>query len=268
MMLEFILIFIIGLFIGSFLNCIVYRVYNNKSFIKGHSFCPNCKHKLGVLDLIPLFSYLSLRGKCRYCSQKISPQYPIVEILTGLVFLFVAFMLNVNFFTLGVFNLEFLNLLFYLFIASYFIMIFIFDCKWYIIPDGLTFSAIIITLIYLFSQTFILNVITPEQLLFTVISTFITFLFFFALYFFSEGKAMGFGDVKLVIFLGLILGFPKILPALFIAFGTGAIVGLIMMALKKKGIKSEIPFGPFLVLGTFIALFFGNHLVDWYLGLM
>jgi len=268
MMLEFILIFIIGLFIGSFLNCIVYRVYNEKSFVKGHSFCPKCNHNLGVLDLIPLFSYLSLKGRCRYCKEKISFQYPFVEIATGVIFLIVAILLNTSFLTLGVFNLEFLNLLFYLFIASYFVMIFIFDLKWYIIPDGLTFSAIIITLIYLFSQTFILNTITPEQLLITVISTFVLFLFFFALYFFSGGKAMGFGDVKLVIFLGLILGFPNVLPALFIAFGVGAVIGIIMMALKKKGMKSEIPFGPFLVLGTFIALFYGDVLVNWYLGLM
>lgn len=268
MMLEYILLFIIGLFLGSFLNCVVYRVYNNKSFIKGRSFCPTCEHKLGVLDLIPLYSFLTLKGKCRYCGKKISLEYPLVEIFTGLVFLAVAVLTNANFFTTGFLNLEFLSLIFYLFIASYFIMIFIFDFKWFIIPDGLTFSAIIITLVYLFTQTFLLNAITIDQLFLTVVSTFIVFLFFFALYFFSGGKAMGFGDVKLVIFLGLILGFPKVLPALFIAFGVGAVVGLVMMALKKKGMKSEIPFGPFLVLGTFLALFFGDYLINWYLGLM
>lgn len=267
-MMEYILSSILGLFIGSFISCIVYRVYNNKSFIKGHSICPNCNHKLGVLDLIPLFSYLSLKGRCRYCNQKISKQYPIIEISTGIMFFLVAFFLNASFLTQGFLNLEFLNLLFHFFVVSCFIMIFVFDLRWFIIPDGLTFSAIAVTLVYLFSQTFIFNVMTPDELLMRVITAFIVFLFFFALYFFSDGKAMGFGDVKLVIFLGLLLGFPNILPALFIAFATGAIIGLAMMAFKKRGMKSEIPFGPFLVFGTFIALFFGDHLINWYLSLM
>ena len=266
-MIEYILSLILGLFIGSFINCIVYRVYNKKSFIKGHSICPKCNHKLGLLDLIPLLSFLSLKGKCRYCGKPISKQYPIVEIFTGIMFFLVAFLVNANFLTQGFLTFEFLNLLFYFLVVSYFIMIFVY-LKWFIIPDGLTFSAIIITLIYLFSQTFILNVMTPDELLARVVTAFVVFLFFFVLYFFSEGKAMGFGDVKLVIFLGLLLGFPKILPALFIAFAVGAIIGLLMMAFKKRGMKSEIPFGPFLVFGTFIALFFGDHLINWYLSLM
>ncbi|MDD4358476.1 MAG: prepilin peptidase [Candidatus Pacebacteria bacterium] len=267
-MIEYILSLILGLLIGSFINCVVYRVYNNKSFLKGRSECPKCEHELGLLDLIPIFSYLSLKGKCRYCGKSISKQYLIVEIATGLIFLLIAFLLNASFLTQGIFNLEFLNLIFYFLIASYFIMIFIFDFKWFIIPDGLTFSAIIITLIYLFVGTFALGMFTEAELLTRVITAFVVFLFFFALYFFSEGKAMGFGDVKLVIFLGLLLGFPIILPALFIAFGTGAIIGLVAMAFKKRGMKSEIPFGPFLVLGTFVSLFFGSFFVNWYLSLM
>lgn len=267
-MMEYILSLILGLFIGSFINCIVYRVYNKKSFLKGRSICPKCDHELGVLDLIPLFSFFSLKGKCRYCKKKISKEYPIVELFTGLLFFGVAYLLNANFLTQGIFNLEFLNLLFYFFIAAYFVMIFVFDLKWFIIPDGLTFSAIVITLIYLFSGTFILNIFTLDELFIRVVTAFVVFLFFFALYFFSEGKAMGFGDVKLVIFLGLLLGFPNILPALFIAFASGAIIGLSMMGLKKRGMKSEIPFGPFLVFGTFVALFFGNYFIQWYLSLM
>ena len=82
---EYILSLILGLFIGSFINCIVYRVYNKKSFLKGRSICPKCDHELGVLDLIPLFSFFSLKGKCRYCKKKISKEYPIVELFTGLL---------------------------------------------------------------------------------------------------------------------------------------------------------------------------------------
>ncbi|MDD4661831.1 MAG: prepilin peptidase [Candidatus Pacebacteria bacterium] len=267
-MIEYILSLILGLFIGSFINCVVYRVYNKKSFLKGRSICPKCEHKLSFFDLIPVFSFLSLKGKCRYCKEPISKQYLVVELLTGLVFFGVAYLLNASFLTQGFLNLDFLNLIFFFFVSSYFIMIFIFDLKWFIIPDGLTFSGIAITLFYLFLQTFILNVLTPEELLVRVITAFAVFLFFFALYFFSEGKAMGFGDVKLVVFLGLLLGFPNILPALFIAFALGAIIGLLMMAFKKRGMKSEIPFGPFLVFGTFVSLFFGQYFITWYLSLM
>lgn len=266
-MIEYILSLILGLFIGSFLNCVVYRVYHKKTFLKGHSFCPKCNHNLSVLDLIPIFSYLSLKGKCRYCKEPISKQYLFVELITGVVFFLVAYLLNASFLTQGFLNLEFLNLIFYFFVASYFIMIFIFDLKWFIIPDGLTFSGIAVTLFYLILSTF-LNVLSVEELFVRVLTAFIVFLFFFALYFFSEGKAMGFGDVKLVVFLGLLLGFPNILPALFIAFFLGAVIGLIMMMFKKKGMKSEIPFGPFLVFGTFVSLFFGEYFISWYLNLM
>ena len=266
-MIEYILSLILGLFIGSFLNCVVYRVYNKKTFLKGHSFCPKCNHNLSVLDLIPIFSYLSLKGKCRYCKEPISKQYLFVELITGVVFFLVAYLLNASFLTQGFLNLEFLNLIFYFFVASYFIMIFIFDLKWFIIPDGLTFSGIAVTLFYLILSTF-LNVLSVEELFVRVLTAFIVFLFFFALYFFSEGKAMGFGDVKLVVFLGLLIGFPNILPALFIAFFLGAVIGLIMMMFKKKGMKSEIPFGPFLVFGTFVSLFFGEYFISWYLSLM
>lgn len=266
-MIEYILSLILGLFIGSFLNCVVYRVYNKKTFLKGHSFCPKCNHNLSVLDLIPIFSYLSLKGKCRYCKEPISKQYLFVELITGVVFFLVAYLLNASFLTQGFLNLEFLNLIFYFFVASYFIMIFIFDLKWFIIPDGLTFSGIAVTLFYLILSTF-LNVLSVEELFVRVLTAFMVFLFFFALYFFSEGKAMGFGDVKLVVFLGLLIGFPNILPALFIAFFLGAVIGLIMMMFKKKGMKSEIPFGPFLVFGTFVSLFFGEYFISWYLSLM
>ena len=193
-----------------FIECIIIK------FLKGRSICPKCDHELGVLDLIPLFSFFSLKGKCRYCKKKIS-RISNCRIIYRIVIFGVAYLLNANFLTQGIFNLEFLNLLFYFFITAYFVMIFVFDLKWFIIPDGLTFSAIVVTLIYLFSGTFILNMFTLDELFIRVVTAFVVFLFFFALYFFSEGKAMGFGDVKLVIFLGLLLGFPNILPALFIA---------------------------------------------------
>jgi leader peptidase (prepilin peptidase)/N-methyltransferase len=267
-MIEIIFSLILGFFIGSFLNCTVLRVYNEESFVKGNSKCPHCKHKLGVKDLIPIFSYASLKGKCRYCREKISSQYFWSEVATGLLFALVAFLTNASFFTMGIFNIEFLEYLFYLVVASYFVMIFLFDARWFIIPDGLTFSAIIITILWLLSGTFIFGIYTEQDLLFRFLSAFGVFLFFFALHFFSHGKAMGFGDVKLVVFLGLLLGWPNILIGMFLGFFLGAVIGLVIMMLQKKGIKTEIPFGPFLVVGTFIAMFWGNDLIDYYLNLM
>jgi len=267
-MIEIIFSFIIGLFIGSFLNCTVLRVYNEESFVKGNSHCPHCKHKLVTKDLIPVFSYIFLKGKCRYCKKEISPQYFWSEIATGVVFALIAFLTNISFFTTGILNIEFLQFTFYLIVASYFIMIFLFDARWFIIPDGLTFSAIIITIIWLLSGTFIFNIYTELDFFLRFLSAFGVFLFFFALHFFSHGKAMGFGDVKLVIFLGLLLGWPNILVGMFLGFFLGAVIGILIMVLQKKGIKTEVPFGPFLVIGTFIAMFWGNNIIDYYFNLM
>lgn len=263
-MLEYFFVFIIGLFIGSFLNCVVWRIYNKESFLKGNSKCPHCLHKLSASDLVPLLSYAVLNGKCRYCGKSISSQYPLVEIFTGLIFLLVFYALGAP----VVFGVHFLELLFYLVISSYFIMIFLFDFRWYIIPDGLTFSGIAITILWLFLGTFGMHIYTETDFLMRFIVAFCVFLIFFALWFFSSGKAMGFGDVKLVILLGLLLGWPQILPAMFISFSVGALVGIVAIILKRKKMKSQIPFGPFLVLGSFIGIFWGEQIFNWYLGLI
>jgi len=253
-------IFIFGLVIGSFLNCIVYRLElkefkkEKKPFSKGRSFCPNCKHVLAWYDLIPILSFFILRRKCRYCKKNISWQYPVIEISTALIFLLIF-----NFQS-SIFNLQTLIVLLYLFIiSSFLIIIFVYDLKHFIIPDSAIFSAIILTFFYnlvLNSQFLIRNSI------FAAIGVCLFFLIIFAL---SRGKWLGFGDVKLVLFMGLFLGFPAILVALFFSFLIGAIIGIILILLKKKGLKSEVPFGPFLIIGTYIALFWGKEIINWYL---
>ena len=255
--LFYIFIFLFGLCIGSFLNCFIYRLEQNKT-MAGRSFCPHCKHTLSFKDLFPVFSFLFLKGKCRYCHKKISIQYPIVEISTGLIFLLI---LNFKFSILNDFSfLNFLNLAFLFYVSSALIIVFIYDLKHYLIPDEVLFPAIVISLIY--------NIIIWQNMLNVLLAVIIAFGFFLFIFLISNGKWMGFGDVKLSILMGLLLGFPNVLVALFLAFFFGAIIGVILMILEKKGLKSEIPFGPFLIIGTFMAMFFGNQMVQWYLSLI
>jgi prepilin signal peptidase PulO-like enzyme (type II secretory pathway) len=243
-------IFILGLLIGSFLNCVAYRLEVNQSFLKGRSYCPHCKHTLAWYDLFPVLSFVWLGGKCRYCHEKVSWQYPVVELVTGGMFLLVA---------LTVPWASFIFLAYLLYITASLIVIFIYDVKHYLIPDAVLFPAIIVTIGYqlIFNLHFFLYTSLWASLGATV--------FFTAIFLVSRGAWMGFGDCKLAILLGLMLGFPGILVGLFLAFFLGAIIGLFVMVLKKKGLKSELPFAPFLITGTFIALLWGQQIVDWYL---
>ena len=248
-------IFVFGLIFGSFLNCVIYRLHSGESFLKGRSYCPNCQHILSWPDLIPVFSFLILKGKCRYCHKPISLQYPLVELATGTVFLLIFW------------NLEFgiWDLLFRLLISCFLIIIFVYDLKHYIIPDKVIYPAIGIAFFYrLFEICLSAEALAKaENLGFGILPS----LFFLAIIIFSREKWLGFGDFKLAILMGLFLGWPKILVALFLAFFIGAIIGIELIILGKKTLKSEIPFGPFLVSGTFLAMFFGQKLIDTYLNL-
>ena len=259
-----------GLVMGSFLNCIIYRLQTGESFLKGRSFCPHCRHELSWQDLIPIFSFLILKGRCRYCRKPISWQYPLVELATGIIFLLIVW--NLEF---GI-CLEFgiWNLLFYLLISCFLIIIFVYDLKHYIIPDAVIYPAIAIAFLY---QLFrMLNFVNwnlfgiwnvESGILRPISSAFLASLFFLAIVFLSQGKWMGLGDVKLAFLMGLFLGFPNILVALFLAFFIGAIIGIGLIISGKRTLKSEVPFGPFLITGTFIALFWGNQITNWYLSL-
>lgn len=237
-----IIIFLFGLAVGSFLNCLIYRLETGQSFLFGRSFCPHCKHQLGFRDLIPVLSFLLLRGRCRYCQKKISWQYPLVELAAGVLFVLV-------------FNLLRSDLGFYFIAISFLVVIFVYDLKHFIIPDEVIYPAIGITLAYDLLRS---NLSGRYDLLISALGA---AAFFLAIVLISRGKWMGLGDFKLAILMGLILGFPGILVALFFAFFLGAIIGVGLILAKKKTLKSEVPFGPFLVAGTFLALFFGEKLI-------
>lgn len=264
-----IFIFLTGLIIGSFLNCLIYRLalpnfsWKNLRGLRGRSYCPHCKHTLSWQDLIPVLSFFILRGKCRYCRQKISFQYPLVELATAAIFLLI-------FNKFGVYNFQsFFALCLMLGVACLMIVVFVFDLKHYLIPDEITLSAVFLALIYqlLKINDSGLQIADFKQLLNPLLAAFGASAFFLALVLISRGKWMGLGDVKFAVFMGLFLGWPNILAALFLAFFIGAIIGVGLIIFNKKGWKSEIPFGPFLVIATFLAMFFGQNIAAWYLGL-
>lgn len=265
LILIYLFTFFLGLIVGSFLNCVIYRLQTKESFLKGRSFCPNCKKILSWQDLIPLLSFIILRGRCRHCSQKISWQYPLVELATGILFVLVL-------------NYTFPNLLiasYWLLVACFLIIIFVYDLKHYIIPDRIVYPAIAIAFLYrLFSSLEFVNwnlfgIWNLEfGILRPILSAILAASFFLFIVLISRGKWMGVGDIKLAFFMGLILSWPGVSVALFLAFFSGAIIGTGLIISGKKGLKSEVPFGPFLVSGTLLTMFFGEEIISWYFALI
>lgn len=265
-MMILVFIFILGTIIGSFINCIVFRI-NKKETILGSSYCPKCKHKLGVFDLFPLISFAWLRASCRYCKEKISWQYPAVEILIGLLFVFIYSFTGFDLLSSDFTNIKFFELIFRFILAIFLMIAFVYDLKYYIIPDRITFSGIGVAFVWIITA-FFLGYYTEMQVLSYIFSALGSSFFLFLIWFLSQGKAMGFGDVKLVFLLGLFLGWPLIIPGLFISFFLGALIGLILILFKKKKMKSEVPFGPFLIIGTYMSLAWGQEILSWYLSFL
>lgn len=260
----FIYLFIFGLAIGSFLNVLIDRLPNEQS-IMGRSYCDHCKHKLAWNDLIPVFSFVFLGGKCRYCGKKISWQYPLIEILTGISFvlIFNPDLIGVNF-QFPIFN-EFSNSLIFkigmLGLVSTLIVIFFSDLKYQIIPDSMQITFFIFALfIHIFSLKYFWNL--EFGIWSFLISGVVVLLPILILYWLTKGRGMGFGDVKLAFIIGFFLGLKAGLLALYCSFILGAIIGLALIIFKQKKLKSKIAFGPFLILGMIIVLIWQKELFD------
>jgi leader peptidase (prepilin peptidase)/N-methyltransferase len=236
----FLYLFIIGLSIGSFLNVLIDRIPNRKS-INGRSYCDHCKKQIRNIDLIPIFSYLALKGKCRFCHKKISIQYPIIELLTGAVFVLIFFFTQESEIIIRILNL---------FLASFFIVIFFSDLKYQIISDGILIFTFITSLFLLIFKN-----LTFAQISFRLIEGFGVALLILLVYLFSKGRSMGFGDVKLAYVAGFLLGFQNGMISLYLAFISGGIIGLYLIFFKKKHLKSKIAFGPFIIFGAAIIYF-------------
>lgn len=258
------IIFVIGIFFGSFLNVIIDRLPFGRSIVYPPSHCPYCKHRLGFKDLVPIVSFFYLDGKCAYCKERISLYYPIVEILTGIVFstsVYIVVGQNVDFF---VSQLSILwNLLYLWIILSILIVVFFIDLKYGVIPFRVVFFGLIfLTLNYV--TLFVTN--DYLSILQYLLAGIVIFLLFLALFLFSKGRAIGFGDVFFSLFMGYLLGFPRVIIAVYLSFLTGAFISLILVLAKKKKMRGgTIPFGPFLVFGTCVSLFWGNAILDWIL---
>lgn len=251
-----ILSFLFGLVIGSFLNALVWRMRVGKSFLWKRSQCPKCGHELSSLDLIPIFSFLFLFGKCRYCRRKISLQYPLVELFTG--FLFILFYLKAAYFLEA--GLIPLNIYFWItiflnwFLIAVLVAIFIYDARYGLIPDKFTVPAIFVA--------FLGNFLLGENIWNFALAALVGGGFFLVQYLISRGRWIGGGDIRLGILMGAILGYPNVILSLFLAYFIGAVYSLVLIAFKQKTLKSNIPFGPFLVAGTIIAMFLGERLMD------
>lgn len=250
--------FVFGTIIGSFLNVVILR-YNTGKLILGRSSCFSCNKKLSWYELFPVFSFLFQLGRCKVCKSKISWQYPLVELFVGIVFFGIFFKLSDMFFT----SPKHLILLsvYFMVIFSILIVILVYDLRHKIIPDDLVYTFATISLGSIFFDISNFQLSIP-----TMLPTFsgpILFLPFFLLWFLSKGRWIGLGDGKLVLGIGWFLGLYAGISAIVISFWVGAIVGVVLVLIptlfskeKRLTMKSEIPFGPFLILGLMLVFFF------------
>lgn len=248
------LIFIYGLIIGSFLNVLIYRIPREESIAWPGSHCTSCNHSLSWYDNIPLFSYLVLKGKCRYCKTKILSLYPIVESLNAVIYIIMYLKFG--------FGLDFI---FYSLMSSILLAVIFIDLKEMIIPDSLVLSILALSIIHKALNYFLYG-ISPN-----LISSFLGLLvaggLFLAIVIISRG-GMGGGDVTLIGALGFVLGFKYIFLCIFLSFILGAIISIILLATKIKKRKDPIPFGPFIVLGFFMTVLWGESIINWYFNLL
>lgn len=240
----------------------VFREVKGDKWFWGRSYCDFCKKRLYWYDNIPLLSYILLKGRCRFCQQKIDVQYPLVEFLTGIEFVWIYFLINSNLMLLSRFEgfYSLLLLLVWLCLGACFLAIFVADIKYQIIPDSAIIFGMLVSLFKLWADYRFTGMIDFSVFL-AGLGAGLFFLFLISI---TKGKGMGYGDVKLGILVGLILGFPKVVVALFLAFLTGAITGVILIITNKKKLKSKIAFGPFIIIGFIIALVYGQKIWSLY----
>jgi prepilin signal peptidase PulO-like enzyme (type II secretory pathway) len=256
-----IIFFVLGLIIGSFLNVVIYR-YNTGRTFGGRSVCLSCNRILSWNELIPIGSFLAQRGKCRGCKTKISIQYPLVEIITGFIFaaLYLKFQLYFWTDTLG-FSA---TLAFYATLFSLLLVIAVYDLRHKIIPD--TLVAIFGILAFLGMFFFGGGIFYPHiPGIYDLFAGPIIAFPFATLWLVSRGKWMGFGDAKLALGLGWMLSLPLGLSGLVMAFWIGAVFGILLLIFsKRRGIRSEIPFAPFLAIGALLAFLFNINLFPFF----
>jgi prepilin signal peptidase PulO-like enzyme (type II secretory pathway) len=251
-----IVIGLIGLIVGSFLNVVILRLQAGKQFVEGRSECPHCKHSLGVFELIPVISWLILRGKCRHCKKPIGIQYPLVELATAA--LFVVSYMQFQFITVA----DVIMFIMWLYVVASMIVLAVYDIRWYLLPDKVLLPLIIPAGAMALGSAIIGGSLQP--IIGPILAAVLFGGFFYGLAAISNGKWMGGGDIKLAFVMGLLLGLQKTAVAMFIAFNSAAIIGILLIALRLRKRKDYIPFGPFLIGGTIVAYLYGTTIIQWY----
>lgn len=258
----------LGLAFGSFINALVWRTRQNErrskskfSILTGRSQCPKCHHELAARDLIPVLSWIFLRGRCRYCGAPISRQYPLVELATAVVFVGSYF-----FWPGGVYGAgDWLLLGTWLLSLVGLIALLIYDFRWMLLPNKILYPTLLIAVsgrvIYLVSfEPRIWHALAQWGLSVIVASG-----FFWLIFILSEGRLIGYGDVRLGLITGTILADPaKSLLMIFTASLLGLLAAMPGLLAGRKKLSSRLPYGPFLIMSTVLVLLFGHHLIDWY----
>ena len=243
--LFYIIIFLFGIVIGSFLNVCIYRIPKHEDIVKTRSHCMSCGYQLEWYDMFPVFSYLFLGGKCRKCGAKLSVQYPLIEAANGILYTMIVWMNGVN-----------VESLLYCLLTSALIVLSVIDFRTYEIPLGINLFILALGLIRV--ATDYRNF--PDYLIgFLSVSAVLA-----VLYYVSKGRAIGGGDVKLMAVCGLLLGWKLIIMAFLLGCILGAVIHVIRM--KVSGEDHVLAMGPYLSMGVFIAALWGNQLLTWYLG--
>jgi leader peptidase (prepilin peptidase)/N-methyltransferase len=245
------LVFMFGMCIGSFLNVCIYRLPSSTSIINpSRSFCPQCNSAIQFYDNIPVLSYLWLKGRCRNCKAPISPRYPLVELMTGILAIAILFK----------FHLTLEGVIYFVFTSSLLVITFI-DIDHKIIPDIISLPGIPIGL----AASFVLPAMTFKSSLLGLLAgggSLLLVAWTYSLITRKEG--MGGGDIKLLGMIGTFIGWKGVIFTIFAASLTGTLVGMIVMLIKGKNLKFAIPFGPFLSIGAMSYVFFGKKVLFWY----
>lgn len=241
---SYVIVFLYGIIIGSFVNVCIYRIPAKEDIVKMRSHCMNCGYQLQWYDLIPLFSYIQLRGKCRKCGQRISVQYPFIEALNGALWLLIFIMCGWS-----------VETLLYCFLFSALIALSVIDFRTYEIPIGINVFILALGLIRVVTDY--ANWLDYGIGLLSVSG------FLYLLYLATKGRGIGGGDVKLMAVCGLLLGWKQII----LAFALGCIIGSIVHLIRMKLTKAEhvLAMGPYLSVGVMIAALWGEQMIQWYL---
>jgi len=239
-------IFIYGILIGSFLNVCILRIPAGESIVTGRSHCDNCNTRIKWYDLIPIFSYILLRGKCRNCKTKISIQYPMIEALNGILYVLVFYCKGINLLSAA-----------YCLVISALIVLSVIDFRTNTIPFGIN--------IFIFVMGLVVLALDYRHFYDYLIGFFAVSGFLYLIYIFTKGNGMGGGDIKLMAAAGVVLGWKLIILAFFLGCIYGSVIHPFRMLLFKQG--KVMAFGPYLSLGIMTAIFFGENMIHWYLSL-